>query len=405
MCAFLINILIQKKKFFRNQKYKNNEKIIIVLDRSIGHRDVEIIRKSSSTCPPILYLRRSITKLIFFFFLYKKKHLFNYLKPPIKQQDYFRQKKNYRRKHQIFWSSVILNLKTYYKNSLLNFVTFNFTYFSEYALYYGCSENNVPVKLWYKEGIKTVHEAKYEAKFSKFKNEINFFYKISVYNEMVKKMFINIAKSLKNKNLIEDKLSVNGCPRIYDYINKKKKKKKIKNLLFLSFDSKRGIPRYSKNKILNWNLTYDKVIKILNEISQNKDINITIKRKNNSTYHTKEKINKNIKIYSNGTAKEYINKADIIIGHNSASTIEALINGKIVMVPFFEVNKNLKKYLYRFNKEIIYTSEKKMKSKIINLINKKISFPTENKNHQNTIKYYFGSSKNIYKDYLNFLNS
>ena len=41
----------------------------------------------------------------------------------------------------------------------VNFVTFNFTYFAEAALYAGCKQNNIPVKLWYKEGIKTELEA------------------------------------------------------------------------------------------------------------------------------------------------------------------------------------------------------------------------------------------------------
>ena len=35
-----------------------------------------------------------------------------------------------------------------------------------------------------------------------------------------------------------------------------------------------------------------------------------------------------------------INEADIIIGHNSGSTLEALVNGKYVMVPFFEKEQN-----------------------------------------------------------------
>ena len=64
----------------------------------------------------------------------------------------------------------------------------------------------------------------------------------------------------------------------------------------------------------------------------------------------------------------------------------------------------LKKYLYNFNKELIYTSEKNMKKSILNLVNKKVSFPLNNKKHQKTIQYYFGSYKNITQKYINFLN-
>ena len=82
----------------------------------------------------------------------------------------------------------------------------------------------------------------------------------------------------------------------------------------------------------------------------------------------------------------------------------ALINGKIVMVPFFE-NKNMKKYLYNFNKDIIYTSEEKLKKSINNLISKKISFPYKNRNHKKTIEYYYGKSDRIVDKYIGFLNS
>ena len=141
-------------------------------------------------------------------------------------------------------------------------------------------------------------------------------------------MFIKIDKSSRNK------IIVNGCPRIQDYIIQKSYIKKINTLLFLSFSSRRGI-LIQKNKSLNWNLTYSKVIKILNDISDNKNLNIIIKTKSNAINQLPKNINKKIKIFSFGTAKQYINEADIIIGHNSASTIEALINGKYVMVPFF----------------------------------------------------------------------
>ena len=331
----------------------------------------------------------------------KKVFFFKFHKPPVNEKDYLNQNKSNRKKHEQFWSETILCLKNYYDNKILNFITFNYTYYAEAGLYAGCKKNNVPVKLWYKEGIKTQLEADLQVKNSgaKFKQVFVNIQKISVYNELVKKMFIKIDK--KNKK----KITVNGCPRINDYIVKRRYSTRIRNILFLSFDSKRGIPQYKKNLNLSWNHTYDKVIKILNEISAEKKFHIIIKRKNKTTYQSSNKISKRIKIFENGTAQKFINQADIVIGHNSASTIEALVNGKYVMVPFFEKKKILKKYLYNFNKELIYTSEKNMKKSILDLLNKKVSFPLNNQKHQKTIKYYLGSSKNITQKYINFLNS
>ena len=399
LCAYLIKISILKKKFFKSKI--RNDKVVIVLDRTVGHRDIEIIQENAVKAPEFLFLRRSITKLILYYFCNKKKFCFNYQKPPVDEKDYFDQNKKNREKHEQFWEEVISNLKNYYGNKLLNFVTFNYTYFAEAALFAGCKRNNVPVKLWYKEGIKTELEADLQVKNSgnKFNHVFKNFQNISVYNDVVKRMFVKIDKTNSKK------ISVNGCPRIYDYIIKKKYYSKIKNILFLSFDSKRGIPQYKKNLNLNWSLTYDKVIKILNEISEDEKINVIIKRKNDSTYKTSRRINKKIKIFENGTAQKFINQADIIIGHNSASTIEALVNGKHVMVPFFEKKMNQKKYLYNFNKELIYTSEKVMKKNILKLINTKASFPLNNQRHQKTIQYYLGNSKNITKKYINFLNN
>lgn len=326
---------------------------------------------------------------------------FNYVKPPVNEKDYFNQTKKNKQAHENFWAEVILNLKKSYKNKNLSFVTFNYTYYAEIAMYVGCNRNSIPINLWHKEGIKTDLEADIESKKvgARYSHVLKYFDRISVYNQLVKKMFIKIDKSSRNK------IIVNGCPRIQDYIIQKSYIKKINTLLFLSFSSRRGIPNTKKNKSLNWNLTYSKVIKILNDISDNKNLNIIIKTKSNAINQLPKNINKKIKIFSFGTAKQYINEADIIIGHNSASTIEALINGKYVMVPFFEKKMIQKKYLYKFNKKIIYTSEKNMKNKILKLINKQTTFPLSNKKHQKTISYYLGNYQDISKKYSSFFEN
>ena len=46
-----------------------------------------------------------------------------------------------------------------------------------------------------------------------------------------------------------------------------------------------------------------------------------------------------------------------------------------------------------------------MKSKILSLFNKQVSFPIINKKNQKTINYYFGSFKNIKDNYIKFLIS
>ncbi len=395
LCALLLKIsLFQPEKF----KKKKSKKIIIVLYRSIGQRDVEIINGYKNNDYEFVFLKRVIPKLILNCFSEKNKFI-NYLKPDVQEKQYLNQNKIDKNNHEKFWTSVILNLKKYFIGKNINFVTFNYSYYAEAALYVGCKNNGIPVKLWHKEGIKNNPKAIEEINTSGviYGHMFKYFSSISVYNNLMKKIFIKIDK--KNKN----KISVNGCPRIQDYEIKKKYKKKINTLLFLAFEEKRGIPSWNKN--VNWKLSYNRVIKILNDLAKNNQIkNIIIKNKQNLIYKSEDQISDKIKVYNTGTSEKLINQADIIIGHNSTATIEALANGKHVMVPLFEGSK-YKKYLFNFQDEVIYTSDKKMKNKILSLVNKKVFFPIKKTNQNKTVKYYLGKSNGIQKRYLNFLNT
>ena len=397
-CAYLIKISLIQPRIFKNRL--KNKKTIIVLDRVIGgRRDIEIMKKSSQINFKILFMRRSITKIIFTYFCYKKKIFFNYQKPRPTKKDFLNQKYKNRKKHEQFWTDVIFNLKNYFNEKELNFISFAYYYFVENGLYAGCKNNKIPLKLWNKECFMSDEDVKYRMKIKEYKYVFKYFYKISVYNSFMRKMLIGMDKSN------EKKITVNGCPRILDFIDKKKKYKKVNNLLFLSFNPRQGFPEHRDYKNLNWNLSYNKVIKILNDLSKNKNINITIKRKKFGAYKTPHIIDKRIKIFEGGTAEKFINKADIVIGHNSGSTVESLINGKYVMIPFFEKNPKLKKYLFKFNKDIIYTSEEKMKKDILNLVSKRVLFPLNVKKNEKTTQYYYGKPKNVVKNYVNFLNS
>ena len=64
---------------------------------------------------------------------------------------------------------------------------------------------------------------------------------------------------------------------------------------------------------------------MLNDISRLDNVKICIKRKNKNPilYKSKLKIDKKIKVVDEGNATKYINEADIVIGLNSSSTLEA----------------------------------------------------------------------------------
>ena len=400
-CAYLIKLSLFQPKSFRRKS--NSKKIAIVLDRVTGggRRDIEIVHKFSKNLPKILFLRRSIIKIIFYYFANKLILISKLIDISglNNKTKYFDLSFNRRKKLDKFWMGVIFNLKKSFKDNEIMILGFAYYYNTEFPLFVACKNNQVKVKLWNKECFMSDPSVKHRTKINEYRKIFQFFDKISVYNYFMKKMLINMDK--KNKN----KIYVNGCPRLLDFINKPKKEKKIKNILFLTFNSTTGIPPIKKNLLLNWNASHNKVIKILNEISENKKFNIVVKRKNQNSYNTKIQINKNIRVFEGGTAEKYINKADIIIGHNSGSTIEAIANGKYVMIPFFEKITKQKKFLYKFSQDIVYSSEHNFKKRIIQLAEKKNIYPLKNRNNKKIVKYYLGSSKDIINKCERFLNS
>ena len=333
-CSFLIKISLFKPKFLK--KNKKIKKTFIVLFRQIGNRDIEIIYESSNHDLEFFFLRRSIFRVILFYFSSRKKFFHDYFIQRATDEDFFNQKINAKKSHEKFMSNVIFHLKKNLNNKQLSLITFNYTYSAEAALYAGCKKNNLPVILWHKEGVQPDIDAEdhYRTKGIKFRQVFKYFSKISVYNDFTKKIFLKIDKSISKK------IFVSGNPRIKDYKLKTKFHKKVKNILFLNFDERRGFPRHKKYKNLNWKKSYTESIEILNELSKDKFLNIRVKIKHNSKSKIHEQLNKKIKIFKSGSAEKFINHSDIIIGHNSSSTIEALVNSKFVMVPFFE--KNLK---------------------------------------------------------------
>ena len=107
-------------------------------------------------------------------------------------------------------------------------------------------------------------------------------------------------------------------------------------------------------------------------------------------------IDVNLKILHQRT--KWSKKRPLLDGQNNQTTINKLyIKRKKIY--------KLAKYLLNFDSDIVYTSETQMRKKILNLINKKVMFPLNNKKYDKTIQYYLGNPKNIKKRYLKFLNN
>ena len=133
--------------------------------------------------------------------------------------------------------------------------------------------------------------------------------------------------------------------------------KKIKNILLFYIEGhKRNSKKLQKieiliskvktkiNKDLNWrNISKDVSIIIIKLAKKFPNINFIIKCKvgqkipKNLEYQFK-KI-KNIDLIKHGLGNELIEKSQIILGLNSAATIETLLAKKLLMVPFLELRE------------------------------------------------------------------
>ena len=122
LAAYIIRVSMHRKTFF--PKKIKSKKIIIVLNRSIGARDIQIVKESSNKTPEFLFLERSISKLILLYFCKNNFSLFNYLKPSVPEKYYFSQNKVSKKKHEKL--SNFRLFYTFFKK--LNFFEFFFGY-------------------------------------------------------------------------------------------------------------------------------------------------------------------------------------------------------------------------------------------------------------------------------------
>ena len=151
-CDFIIKISLFKNKFLK--KKIKSKKIFIVLYREIGIRDLEIVHDSSNSNFEFLFLKRSITKIILYYFCNRKKSFIDYLNNPVNMEDYFTQNINNKKRHEEFWTNIILYLKKYFNNKNLNLITFNYSYYAEAALYAGCKKIMYQLKCGIKKLFK-----------------------------------------------------------------------------------------------------------------------------------------------------------------------------------------------------------------------------------------------------------
>tara|TARA_Y100000590_G_scaffold461100_1_gene621912 strand:+ start:288 stop:1604 length:1317 start_codon:yes stop_codon:yes gene_type:complete len=412
LSAFSIIFSLSKLKFIKlNNSNKNNSKIIIFY-RSGGFQDLKEAYKNQSSNHSFYILDRTHLKNIYKYFFLKKYN--NNLKLYLKNKSILILDKNYFE----YTYKVVSWLKFFLKK--ISFLSFSLFYWDDVVFRENAKKLGISNYLLYKECFRSPIEQNiyFENRFYKY---LNSFKSIGVYNLDTKKYLLNNSKVKPSviKNI--------GCSRsspLYKKIAKGKvNKEKIKNILLFYIEDFKGVPKVAKNRDIkfrkkiqinkntNWRKLSQKVSKIIiRSAKKHPNVNFIVKckigQKIPKSILNQFNIIQNIKVIKHGLGHKFIEVSQIILGLNSAATIEALLAKKLLMVPFFiNLKDRLKDYLYNYPVANIFFNEKKFEENLNNKISKGyiIKYPY-NQKQKMVIEKYLGDYNNSKKNLRNFFS-
>ncbi len=408
LSALSIIFTISKLKFIKKGNNKNNSKIIVFY-RSGGFQDLKEAFRNQSSKHDFYVLDRIHLKNIYkFFFLRKYNNNVNlYLQNKsiiILDKDYFE------------YTYKVINWLKFFLNKI-SFLSFSLFYWDDVVFRENAKKMGINNYLLYKECFRSPIEQRiyFENRFYKY---LNSFKSIGVYNLDTKKYLLN------NSNLKSNVIKNIGCCRSTPLYKKNKNKsssEKIKNILLFYIEDFKGIPKVAKNRDINSKIKA-KINKNLNWRNISKNVSIIIiklaKKFPNINFIIKCKVGQkipknlenqfkkisNIDLIKHGLGHELIEKSQIILGLNSAATIETLLAKKLLMVPFFGIERKIvKNYLYKYPKENIFLNYKKFEETLNNnLIKGFIVKKNFNTSQRKTINKYLGDYINTKKNLRNF---
>ncbi len=343
-----INFSKSGHKIF-NYKKKLKKKTIFILYKSRGVDDILETFKDKKIDYKIFILSRVFFKDIYHFFFKKTPTFYKF-----KQKNFKGIKNNYK------YKNYIEKINHYFGNKYFNviFITFNFTYVESLGPSIFKDESKIKYYCLLKENNYSpiLRKIRLES-FKKIFNNLNFYHKMTVYNEDIKKYML--AKKLVEKKRI---YSI-GFPRIKKIKNKFNTKKTI---LYFTIHPKGGIGNTNPKK--NWNNLIQKIEKFLiSYMKKNPNVNLIIKSKVGNYNQRLDDISKktsNIEYFHTGDAQDYLPKSDIVIGFNSTSIYESIYNNKKVLIPMINLKNKDMKYCFEYPNDLICKNIKTFEQKL-----------------------------------------
>ncbi len=374
---------------------------IVILSKSAGIDDVIESKKNNND--NILYLAcpRVFIKTIF-------NTIFNNQEYNDTKKFFSKKLKSKRNDYKNFLIEFLNVLKNKY--SINAFVGFNFEFMEEVELAAACQKLKIPFLLLYKESVLTGIEEKYLRHFIKKLGEKFNGYKIAVYSDYAKKIFIDT--NFVNKKNVE----VVGCSRLSKSFSFRKKIPK-KQILYYAIEPKRGLPdpfvaHYGNNFFkdlkdhrqydpsYNWNFQNTKIIKILRKFAiKNPDAVVIIKIKTGQLPNAKQYLNlpNNIRLQYFGVGHQLLEKSKVVIAWNTTAILEGIAANRFILLPYFhKKDNNFRKQnelKLKLRNENYGYSEYDFYKKLLSFIKKKYN---KNKiyNNQYSLKYHLNNADN-----------
>ena len=393
---FLIN--------FKN--VSNSKKKILVLYKSFGSDDIELIKKNKKNEFNFFYFPRNNIKIVFNKFFSKIKH-------DLTDDKYFSNDEIVNSTKIEYRNFLKKTLKIFNKkNNFLSIISFNFRYRQDKELHLACKLLNIKFIVCQKESLdyndQSVITDSYidtNSKNGRYNGD-----SITVYTEGFKNVLVKASIFDSNK------IYVVGMPRA-DYYYKKLDISR-KHILYLLPNWK---PRKFSKEEFNVKNYSNSITKLLLEFAKkncSEKIIIKTKMYNDEQIILSKIIDKNklenVILKSDGNAAELIKDSKLIIGFQSTALIEALILRKPIIVPYFNISTSdkLKKCILKLEDLAYYAYDENSMTNYLNkLCSNQLDFPNaENEKINNIIDRYIGnidgkSSRRLLNTFNTIINS
>jgi hypothetical protein len=372
---------------------------VLVLNKIGGTDDLVVAYQDVQPDFDFLFLRRGLVRVVFKYFLGDLVRNYNYVSA---DPDIGRRKLAYRR----FLKDVLRHL-----HRLIPFkaaLSFNVSYEAEREFAAAMTELGIPHIVFHKESVKTeiqsrVYSSVYRRLVGPFMGS-----HVAVYN--VEERDTMLASGIVKP----EQIAVIGCPRV-DLAHRLRSQQRSSNgaptVVYFTIDERASLPYADKEWVpfgqdwytgppLVWrDLARQTGDCLLEFARENPHVQVIFKAKQGNENFSRTllpgELPSNVSFVAGGIGHALLTKADVVVGFNSATLLEAIAAGKPIAVPMFGVDAlpNAERLVYRLDEVARYAkTTAEMKAALLQLLGNGSPPPTLTASARRALERYVGNS-------------